>query len=178
MRFGRCLCQEDGSGSRRYNLTLIADEGESMPKPSGFQLVNQPKLDRTSEVAVATSRALNVLLDALQLQGALSQEAIAKVKAAATPQQLAPGSLAALSGHRPGSLRLSQSGWHRVPQAVPVGREALRVRLRHRTPPQCPDSSPGTRTCGYPVTYQRADLKVLHLGAGWTARQEQQNMGS
>jgi hypothetical protein len=88
MRFGRCLWQEDEAGPRRHNLSLVADEDKPPIKPDGFSLLNEPQLTRTTEAAVANARALGVLLEELQNQGALSEEAVARVRSAAVPHRI------------------------------------------------------------------------------------------
>ncbi|MFF7581143.1 hypothetical protein ACFZBE_40395 [Streptomyces sp. NPDC008061] len=88
MRFGRCLWQENDNGTKRHNLSLVADEGQEDGESSAFALLNQPQLDRTTEAAVANARALAVLLDELQTQGVLPAEAADRVKAAAVSREL------------------------------------------------------------------------------------------
>ncbi|MFJ4866805.1 hypothetical protein [Streptomyces sp. NPDC088748] len=88
MRFGRCLWQETGPGVKRHNLSLVADEGREVGKPHMFALLNEPRLSRTTEAAVANAQALGVLLDELEVRGVLPKEAADKVRAAALPHEL------------------------------------------------------------------------------------------
>ncbi|MFJ3966081.1 hypothetical protein [Streptomyces sp. NPDC090036] len=88
MRFGRCLWQETAPGTKRHNLTLVADEGREQSKSHSFALLKEPQLSRTTEAVVATAQAFAVLLDELEVQGVLSKEAADKVRAAAVPHEL------------------------------------------------------------------------------------------
>ncbi|MFD3307168.1 hypothetical protein [Streptomyces sp. NPDC058694] len=85
MCFGRCLWQETDSGARRRNLVLVADEGKEEGRPPLF---NEPQLCRTTEAVVASTQALKVLVEELQTQGVLSEEAADGVRGAAAPHQL------------------------------------------------------------------------------------------
>ncbi|MGC5041034.1 hypothetical protein ACLQ2C_36465 [Streptomyces sp. DT73] len=89
MRFGRCVWQRGEGDTRRHNLTLVADEGQS-PESSVFGLVNQPQLHRTTEKSVATANALDLLLEELHSQGVLTEDALTRIKAAATPKKITP----------------------------------------------------------------------------------------
>lgn len=88
MRFGRCLWQEIAPGTKRHNLSLVADEGRQRSGSHPFALLNEPQLTRTTEATTANARALAVLLDELQAQGVLSEEVADKVRAAAVPHEI------------------------------------------------------------------------------------------
>ncbi|MFJ9968510.1 hypothetical protein [Streptomyces avermitilis] len=88
MRFGRTLWQETESGSKRHNLSLVADEGSEPSRPGPFVRLNEPQLSRTTEAAVANAQALAVLIDELQAQGVLPREAADKVRAAAISHKI------------------------------------------------------------------------------------------
>ncbi|MGW1412551.1 hypothetical protein [Streptomyces sp. NPDC002403] len=87
MRFGRCLWQRGEGDTRRHNLTLVADEGQP-DQPLGFGLINQPQLSRTTEKAIAHTKALDLLVEQLRSQGVLTDEAANNIKAAALPHDL------------------------------------------------------------------------------------------
>ncbi|WP_329304545.1 hypothetical protein [Streptomyces anulatus] len=86
MRFGRCLWQQGEGDTRLHNLALVADEGQ--PDPLGYVGINQPQLSRTLEKTVATSKALDLLVEQLHSQGILTEEVAASIKAAALPHDL------------------------------------------------------------------------------------------
>ncbi|MGW4492696.1 hypothetical protein [Streptomyces sp. NPDC004376] len=88
MRFGRCLWQEEGTDVRRHNLTLVADEGEPPVKLPILALINEAQLARTTERAVATAQGLDALVEELRSDGVLSDEAVARIRAAAAPHAI------------------------------------------------------------------------------------------
>ncbi|WP_371095138.1 hypothetical protein [Streptomyces sanglieri] len=89
MRFGRCLWQQGEGDTRRHNLTLVADEGQS-DRPLGIAALNQPQLGRTMEKTVANAKALDLLVEQLRSQGILTEEAATSIKTAALPHDLTP----------------------------------------------------------------------------------------
>ncbi|PVC76939.1 hypothetical protein DBP20_35215 [Streptomyces sp. CS131] len=89
MRFGRCLWQQGVGDTRLHNLALVADEDQPDP-PLGYAGINQPQFSRALEKTVATSKALDLLVEQLHSQGILTEEVAASIKAAALPHELTP----------------------------------------------------------------------------------------
>ncbi|MGW5803807.1 hypothetical protein ACWFQ7_29515 [Streptomyces bacillaris] len=89
MRFGRCLWQQGVGDTRLHNLALVADEDQP-DLPLGYAGINQPQFSRALEKTVATSKALDLLVEQLHSQGILTEEVAASIKAAALPHELTP----------------------------------------------------------------------------------------
>ncbi len=88
MRFGRCLWEWGGDGTRRHHLELVAAGGGNEAAPPPLALVNQPQLERTMERVVANADALAKLLEELYSQGVLGESTFQAINAAATPRPL------------------------------------------------------------------------------------------
>ncbi|MFK0119578.1 hypothetical protein [Streptomyces sp. NPDC090994] len=97
MRFGRCVWQRTGEGTRRHHLELVAGEDRPSAAPPETALAGQPRLDRAVERLMAHTDALARLLKELHTQGVLSDSAVRAVEAAAAPRPLTPGERRELS---------------------------------------------------------------------------------
>jgi len=84
VRFGKLVWQDTARGYLNH-ITLVSERGDSDESLKGgtFANMNQPSLNRTSDIATRTERVLDALLERLQSSDLLSEDDILHIRAAA-----------------------------------------------------------------------------------------------